>query len=191
MMNQRVFALWLACAAQALLLALPVAAQGLRITPQAGAARPATRPVDNTPRRADYIVAVVNSEPITNNEVRTRAALFAQQLTQQGQPVPPGAEFSREVLERLISEKAQLQLARESGIKVDDSAVDQAEQNVARQNQVDVAELRRRLASDGMSLKTFRDELRDQLMITRLRDRELDSRVKVSDLEVDRFIQER
>ncbi len=191
MMNQRVFALWLACAAQALLLALPVAAQGLRITPPAGAARPATRPVDNTPRRADYIVAVVNSEPITNNEVRTRMAQFAQQLTQQGQPVPPGAEFSREVLERLISEKAQLQLAKESGIKVDDSAVDQAEQNVARQNQVDVAELRRRLAGDGMSLKTFRDELRDQLMVTRLRDRELESRVKVGDLEVDQFIKER
>jgi peptidyl-prolyl cis-trans isomerase SurA len=191
MMNQRVFALWLACAAQALLLALPVGAQGLRITPQGGAARPATRPIDNTPRRADYIVAVVNAEPITNNEVRTRMAQFAQQLTQQGQPVPQGPEFSREVLERLISEKAQLQLAKENGIKVDDSAVDQAEQNVARQNQIDVAELRRRLTSDGMTLKAFRDELRDQLMVTRLRDRELDSRVKVSDLEVDRFIQER
>lgn len=192
MMNQRVFALWLACAAQALLLALPVAAQGLRITPQGGGvARPAARPADNTPRRADYIVAVVNAEPITNNEVRTRMAQFAQQLTQQGQQVPGGAEFSREVLERLISEKAQLQLAKENGIKVDDSAVDQAEQNVARQNQVDVAELRRRLAGDGISLKTFRDELRDQLMITRLRDRELESRVKVTDLEVDRFIKER
>lgn len=192
MMNQRVFALWLACAAQALLLALPVAAQGLRITPQGGGvARPAVRPADNTPRRADYIVAVVNAEPITNNEVRTRMAQFAQQLTQQGQQVPGGAEFSREVLERLISEKAQLQLAKENGIKVDDGAVDQAEQNVARQNQVDVAELRRRLAGDGISLKTFRDELRDQLMITRLRDRELESRVKVTDLEVDRFIKER
>ena len=191
MMNQRVFALWLACAAQALLLALPVAAQGIRITPQAGAARPATRPADNTPRRADYIVAVVNSEPITNIEVRSRMTQFAQQLTQQGQPVPPEAAFSREVLERLIGEKAQLQLARENGIKVDDSAVDQAEQNVARQNQVDVAELRRRLAGDGMSLQTFRDELRDQLMLTRLRDRELESRVKVTDLEVDQFIKER
>jgi peptidyl-prolyl cis-trans isomerase SurA len=191
MMNQRVFALWLACAAQALMLALPVAAQGLRITPQGGATRPATRPADNTPRRADYIVAVVNSEPITNNEVRSRMTQFAQQLTQQGQPVPPGAEFSRQVLERLISEKAQLQLARESGIKVDDGAVDQAEQNVARQNQIDVAELRRRLAGDGMSLQTFREELRDQLMVTRLRDRELESRVKVTDLEVDQFIKER
>ena len=192
MMNQRVFALWLACAAQALLLALPAGAQGLRITPPGGGvARPATRPADNAPRRADYIVAVVNSEPITNNDVRTRMVQFAQQLTQQGQQVPSGPEFSREVLERLISEKAQLQLAKESGIKVDDSAVDQAEQNVARQNQVDVAELRRRLTSDGMTLKAFRDDLRDQLMVTRLRDRELDSRVKVTDLEVDQFIKDR
>jgi peptidyl-prolyl cis-trans isomerase SurA len=69
--------------------------------------------------------------------------------------------------------------------------VDQAEQNVARQNQIDVAELRRRLAGDGMSLQTFREELRDQLMVTRLRDRELESRVKVTDLEVDQFIKER
>ena len=150
MMNQRVFTLLLVCAAQALVMTLPAAAQGLRMAPQ-GAARPPARATDG-PRRADYIVAVVNSEPITNNEVRSRMAQFAQTLSQQGQPVPPAAEFSREVLERLVSEKAQLQLARENGIKVDESAVDQAEQNVARQNQIDVAELRLRIAGDGMSL---------------------------------------
>jgi peptidyl-prolyl cis-trans isomerase SurA len=190
MMNKRVFALRLACAAQALALALPLAAQGLRMPPGAPG-RPTARAAENSPQRADYIVAVVNSEPITNNEVRTRMAQFAQQLAQQGQAVPPAPEFARQVLERLISEKAQLQLARENGIKVDESAVDQAEQNVARQNQIDVTELRRRLASEGMTQKVFRDELRDQLMITRLRERELDSRVKVNDLEVEQFIRER
>ncbi len=191
MMNTRVFALRLACAVQALVLALPLGAQGLRIAPQSAATRAAGRAADNSPQRADYIVAVVNSEPITNNQVRTRMGQFAQQLQQQGQSVPPEAQFAREVLERLISEKAQLQLARENGVKVDESAVDQAEQNVARQNQIDVTELRRRLTSEGMSLTVFRDELRDQLMITRLRERELDSRVKVNDLEVDQFIRDR
>jgi len=190
-MKQRVFALWLACAAQALVLILPAAAQGLRIPPTAGPGRPAVRPADNSPRRADYIVAVVNSEPITNHEVRLRMAQFGQQLAQQGQAVPAGPEFAREVLERLVSEKAQLQLARENGIKVDEGAVDQAEQNVARQNQIDVAELRRRLAADGLSLSMFRDELRNQLMVTRLRERELDARVKVTDLEVDQYIRDR
>ncbi len=190
-MKQRVFALWLACAVQALALTLPAAAQGLRIPPTAGPGRLAVRPADSGPRRADYIVAVVNSEPITNHEVRMRMARFAQQLAQQGQAVPPGPEFAREVLERLISEKAQLQLAQEMGIKVDVASIDQAEQNVARQNQIDVAELRRRLAADGMPLSQFRDELRNQLMVTRLRERELDARVKVTDLEVDQYIRDR
>ena len=190
-MNQRVFVLWMAFAAQALALALPAAAQGLRITPGAGAGRTAPRAVDNTPRSADYIVAVVNAEPITNNEVRSRMVRFEQQLAQQGQRVPSGPEFTRQVLERLISEKAQLQLARENGLKVDEGAVDQAEQNVARQNQIDVAELRRRLTSDGMTLSQFREELRNQLLLTRLRERELDTKVKVSDLDVDLYIRER
>src|SRR5690349_1322476 len=114
-MNQRQYVLWLACAAQALALQMPAAAQGLRPGPLSGV-RPAPRAADNTPRAADYIVAVVNSEPITNNEVRARMARFEQQLAQQGQGVPPRPEFARQVLERLISEKAQLQLARELGV---------------------------------------------------------------------------
>jgi peptidyl-prolyl cis-trans isomerase SurA len=187
-MNQRAFVLWLACAVQALALAMPAAAQGFR---PPSAARPAPRPADSGPRSADYIVAVVNSEPITNNEVRQRMERFEQQLQQQGQGIPPRAEFARQVLERLISEKAQLQLARETGIKVDEGAVDQAELNVARQNQIDVRELRRRLAAEGIAPATFREDLRSQLLLTRLRERELDARVRVSDLDVDQFIRER
>ena len=188
-MNQRAFVLWLACAVQALALALPAAAQGFR--PPASTARPAARPADSGPRPADYIVAVVNSEPITNNEVRQRMERFQQQLQQQGQGVPPRPEFARQVLERLISEKAQLQLARNNGIKIDDGAVDQAELNVARQNQIDVRELRRRLAAEGIAPAAFREDLRNQLLLTRLRERELDARVRVSDLEVDQYIRER
>jgi peptidyl-prolyl cis-trans isomerase SurA len=186
-MNKPTHAPWLACIALAL--ALPAAAQGLRATPQPGAAQPAPR-ADNAPRPADYIVAVVNSEPITNHEVRSRMVRFEQQLAQQGQRIPPRAEFARQVLERLISEKAQLQLARETGIKVEESLVDQAEQNVARQNQMDVAELRRRLAADGLGLSQFREDLRNQLLLTRLRERELESRVKVTDLDVEQFLRE-
>ncbi|MBG9388969.1 peptidylprolyl isomerase [Caenimonas aquaedulcis] len=184
-MNLRPSALGLVFAAQALVLALPAAAQGFRPLPFT-AARPAAR--DTGPRQADYIVAVVNSEPITNNEVRDRMARFEQQLAQQGQPVPPRAEFARQVLERLISERAQLQLARENGIKAEEAAVDLAEQNVARQNRIDVPELRKRLAADGIPLAQFRADLREQLLLTRLRERELESRVRVSDLEIDEFL---
>ena len=189
-MNHRPYALWLACIAQALALAAPAAAQGLRAAPLPGAPRPAARPAESGPRSADFIVAVVNSEPITNNEVRTRMQRFEQQLSQQGQQLPPRAEFARQVLERLISEKAQLQVARENGVKIDETQVDQAEQTVARQNQIAVPELRRRLEADGIPLAQFRNELRDQLLLTRLRERELDSRVKVNDLEVDQYIRE-
>ena len=190
MTKQRAFVLGLAFAAQAAVLTPAAHSQGLRVSPQLGASRPAARVNDSSPRAADYIVAVVNSEPITNNEVRSRMIRFEQQLAQQGTSLPARPELARQVLERMISEKAQLQLARETGIKIDEAAVDQAEQNVARQNQVEVAELRRRVAADGVEPAQFRDDLRNQLLLTRLRDRELEARVKVSDLELDRFIRE-
>lgn len=166
---------------------LPAAAQGLRSTPQIGA-RPAPR--DAGPQPADYIVAVVNSEPITNNEVRRRMVRYEQQLAQQGSAMPPRAQLAREVLDRLITEKAQLQVARESGVRADEALVDQAETSVARQNGVDVNELRRRLVAEGMSPAQFREDLRNQLLLQRLRDRELDSRVKVSELEIDQYLRE-
>jgi peptidyl-prolyl cis-trans isomerase SurA len=142
-------------------------------------------------RSADFIVAVVNSEPITNQEVISRMQRLVPQLAMQGRPVPPRAEFAKAVLERLISERAQLQAAREGGIRISDEAVDQAAADVARQNQVSMAELRRRLASDGLSLERFRQDLRDELLLARLREREVDGRVRVSEQDVDRFMAEK
>ena len=143
-----------------------------------------------SPQQADYIVAIVNSEPILNSEVRVRAERAAQQAAQSGNPLPPRNVFVRQVVERLINEKAQLQQAKDTGIKVDDAAVDQAEQSVARQNGVEVAEMRRRLAADGIPQARFREDLRSQLTLLRLRDREVEGRVKVSDLEVDQYIRD-
>lgn len=182
-------AVWLAGMATAAF-TVPAAAQGLRTSPLLGSSRPTPRPADNTPRAADYIVAVVNSEPITNNEVRSRLVRFEQQLAQQGTPMPPRPELTRQVLERLISEKAQLQLAREGGVKVDEALVNQAEQNVARQNLIEVPELRKRLESDGIAVTAFRDDLRNQLLLTRLREREIEPRVKITDLDVNQFIRD-
>ncbi len=139
-------------------------------------------------RSADFIVAVVNSEPITNQELLSRMQRLVPQLAMQGRPVPPRDEFARLVLERLISERAQLQAAREGGIRVSDEAVDQAAEDVARQNQVGMAELRRRMASDGLSFERFRQDLRDELLLARLREREVEGRVRVSEQDVDRFL---
>src|SRR5690606_17601311 len=114
----RFLALGLACAALLGALHTPVAAQGLRATPLFGGSRTegfGSGP--SGPRPADFIVAVVNSEPITNNEVRMRLLRYEQQLAQQGVAMPPRPQLAREVVERLILERAQLQLARESGVR--------------------------------------------------------------------------
>ncbi len=150
----------------------------------------ASSPSPAPSRQADFIVAVVNSEPITNHDVQSRIERIAQQASQQGARLPPRDEMAKQVLDRLILERAQLQLAKENGLRADEAAIDLAEQNVARQNKVDVAELRRRLARDGVPLAQFRGEIRDQILVSRLRERELDARVKVSDVDVEQFLRE-
>ena len=143
-----------------------------------------------TAGQADYIVAVVNSEPITNNEVRAEVARLTQELARQNQAAPAPDELRRQVLERLINERAQLQMARETGIRVDDAAIDLAEQAIARQNQVDVAGLRARMAKDGVDAVRFRSQLRDQILLSRLHEREIESRIRVSDTDVDHALEE-
>ncbi len=139
---------------------------------------------------ADFIVAVVNSTPITNVELQLRLLRVQQQLSRQGN-VPPRSQLLREVLERLILERAQLQLARELGVTPDEAAVDQAVDNVALQNQVSLEELKRRLSADGVDYARFRADVRDELTLVRLREREVDSRVKVSEQDIDQFFRDR
>jgi peptidyl-prolyl cis-trans isomerase SurA len=151
---------------------------------------PAAAQSQRAPSAADFIVAVVNSAPITNIELQLRLLRVQQQLSRQGN-VPPRSQLVREVLERLILERAQLQLARELGVAPDDAAVDQAVDNVALQNQVSLEELKRRLSADGVEYARFRADLRDELTLVRLREREVDSRVKVSEQDIDQFFRDR
>ena len=141
-------------------------------------------------RSADFIVAVVNSEPLTNNEVRGKLLRAEQQLTQQGGALPTRVELSGQVLERLISDKAQLQAARLSGLRIDDNTIQNAVQNVAQQNQMTVEQLRQRLTADGIAFAAFQNELRDELLVNRFRQREVDARVVVTDSEIDQFLTE-
>ena len=173
--------------------ALMAQAQGLKPSLQLRAPELATvrgAAAGTGQQAADYIVAVVNSEPITNNEVRAKLVRAEQQLTQQGAALPPRGELARQVMERLIGDKAQLQLARTSGLKVEENAVESAVLGVARQNQISVEELRRRLVADGISYSQFRSELRDEIMISRLRQRELESRVTITEQNIDQFLRE-
>ncbi len=141
-------------------------------------------------RSADFIVAIVNSEPITNYEVRARLLQIEQQLSARGGVVPPRQELFAQVLERLISERVQTQQARDIGIRVEAAALDSAVLNVARQNQITVDQLRARLREDGMDYNNFRNNLRDELLLQRVREREVEPRVRISDAELDQFVRE-
>jgi peptidyl-prolyl cis-trans isomerase SurA len=169
----------------------PLLAQGLRLPSGAAtAADTSATTATSASTASDFIVAVVNSEPITNAEVQREVLRVRAQLAQQQRPQPDARLLAQEVLESLIDMKAQLQFAREGGVRIEDLAVDQAEQNIAQQNKVDVAELRRQLARDGLSVSQFRSELQDQITLQRLREREVEARVRVSDLEIDQYLQE-
>ena len=164
-----------------------VHAQGIRLPVTPGAVASGS---SGTQRASDYIVAIVNSEPVTNQQVRQEMQRMAQLLAQQQQAMPTPAVLAEQALERLIIERTQIQYAREVGIKIEDFALDEAEQAVARQNQVDLEELHRRVLADGISRSQFRTSLREQLLLSRVREREVGQRVRVSELDIDQYLRE-
>jgi peptidyl-prolyl cis-trans isomerase SurA len=166
-----------------------VHAQGLKAAGGLGgpSARAAIQQA-NEPVTTDFIVAVVNNEPITNQEVQSRVRRATEQMGRTGAPVPPRPQLREQVLESLILEKAQLQLATEQNIRVDDVALDDAERTVARQNQLTVTQMHEQLKAQGLDLSEFRANLRKQLLLQRLREREVEPRVKVTEPDVERFL---
>ena len=169
----------------------PAAAPAAAPAGAAAAAVAAPAPASAAPREADFIVAVVNTEPVTNNEVRARIARAQRQLAERGGPQPPADVLRKEMLERLIAERAQLQYARETGLKVDDGALAQAELSIARQNQLaTVEQLYQRIQQEGIAVQDFRDDVRNQVLLARLREREIEPKLRVTDAEVEAFIRE-
>ncbi len=139
----------------------------------------------------DFIVAVVDSQPITNHEVNVRAKLMLQQLNEQQKSIASSKEILKTSLEKLITEKALLQHAKEVGISVDDGAVSAAEQRVAAQNQTSVEALHKKVLSEGKSIASFRLGLKEQLTLQRLSERNVPGRIKVSDIELDQAVSQR
>jgi peptidyl-prolyl cis-trans isomerase SurA len=137
----------------------------------------------------DRIVAVVNEEVVTGLELEERLNLVSRQLERQGTPLPERTVLERQMLDRIIFEMLQLQYAKEAGIKVEDGQLDRAVQRIAQDNQVGLAEFRTMVERDGVSFPKFRDEIRNQIAIGQLRDREVDSKVLVTDSEVDTELQ--
>lgn len=152
-----------------------------------GVADAQTRPAVE-PKLADRIVAVVNDEVITLLELNSRLNQALAQLKQQGTPLPPRAELEKQMLERLVTNKVQLQQAREMGLRVDDAQLEQALQRIAGNNKMSLAQFRDALQKDGIGFAKFREEIRDEITISRLREREVENKIVISEGEIDNYL---
>lgn len=139
-------------------------------------------------RTVDRVIAVVNDEVITRQELEGRVAEVRERLRQQGGAMPGAEEITQRVLENLVVERAQMQLAEAQGIRVDESQVDEGIRRIAEDNRLSLNELRERLASEGTSFARFRDQVRSEIVRARLREIEVESRVQVSDADVDAWL---
>lgn len=141
-------------------------------------------------RPADFIVAVVNNELVTQVEVEQRMARAREQAAAAKVTLPPPAQLRGEIVNALINERVLVTYARDSGQRVEDPELDRAVANVAAANKLTLQALRERLQAEGIDFNRFRANLRDQILSERVREREVQGRIKVSDAEVDALIAE-
>jgi len=137
----------------------------------------------------DRIVAIVNEDVITRIDLQQQLALAVDTLKRQGTPLPPADVLERQVLERMISQRMQLQLAKDSGLRIEDAVLDKTIARIAQQNKLSVDQLRAALERDGVPFTRFREDIRGEITIARLREREVDSKTVVTEGEIDAFIQ--
>jgi peptidyl-prolyl cis-trans isomerase SurA len=149
------------------------------------AAQPAQRP-----QLIDRIVAIVNSEVITQRDLTDRMTLVSAELQRQRVNAPPQDVLERQVLERIITDRVQVQFARDSGVRIDDLQLDRTLGMIADQNKLTLAEFRRALEAQGIPFDRFREDIRNEIVISRLREREVDSKIQIGESEIDTFLQE-
>ncbi len=136
----------------------------------------------------DRIVAVVNNEVITSIDLAERVKFAQQQLKQQGTPPPPLAVLERQILDRMISDSVQLQYAKETGLRIDDAELERALGRIAQENKLALAQLRSAIEKSGVPFTKFREDIRNEIIMARLREREVDNKIVVTDGEIDNFI---
>ena len=158
----------------------------LALTATASATLAQTRDVELRP--GDYIVAVVNSELVTAGEVQQRLTRAQQDAARSGAKLPPADVLRKQVVDSLIDERVQVTNARDLGVKVDEAEVDRAIANVAAQNQLTLPQLRERLKAEGIDYSHFRDTLRDQIAVERVRERDVVGRIQIPDREIDDLV---
>lgn len=136
----------------------------------------------------DSIYVVVNDEVITRNEVKARVAQIAQRLRAQNAQMPDPADLERQVVESMIVERSQLQMAKEMGVRVNDTMLDRAIGRIAEGQKMSVQDMRNQMEKEGMKFADFREEIRNEIMLQQLREHEVDSKIQVSDAEVDTYL---
>ncbi|MES2536479.1 MAG: peptidylprolyl isomerase [Pseudomonadota bacterium] len=139
-------------------------------------------------RLVDTIVAVVNNEVITYQDLEARTRLIEQRMKSQNAQMPPRAELQKQLLERMIVDRAQMQLAKEVGIRVDDIMLDRSVARIAEQNKMSLQDFRNQLEREGMPFARFREDIRSEIMLQRLREREVDNKIQITESEVDNYL---
>ena len=144
----------------------------------------------SAPARGDYIVAVVNQELVTYSDVMRRLQAIEQDAARSGARLPAREQLLNDVVNALIDDRAQLSHARDTGLRVDEAELDRAAANVAAQNQLTLPQFRERLAAEGLDYARFRNNLRDQILLQRVREREVQGRIRVTEAEIDDYLAE-
>jgi len=142
-------------------------------------------------RNGDYIVAVVNQELVTAGEVQQRLERVRDEAARGKRDLPPAAVLRAQIVSALIDERVQVTNARDSGVKLDEAEIDRAISSVALQNQLTIAQLRQKLRQEGIEYAKFRATVRDQMLVERVREREVMERVRISEAEIDALLDER
>lgn len=136
----------------------------------------------------DRVVAVVNDEALTQYELDDARRVVQAQLKQQKVEPPAPDVLDKQVLERLITQRALLQQAKEEGVKIDDTMVERAIQRIAQENKLSADDFRKLLARENIPYTKYRDDIRNEMIVQRLREREVDSKIQVTDAEVDQYL---
>ena len=139
----------------------------------------------------DRVVAIVNNVVIVFSELKNRIQTVRSQLSQSGTQPPPRHVLTKQVLERLILERLQIELANRTGIRVGDDELNRAVAGIARQNGLELREFRDILEQDGYNFAKFREEIRREILLARVQQRSVHSRIKVTGREVDNFLETR
>ena len=137
----------------------------------------------------DKIMVIVNDDVITRHELDERIVTVVGQLKKQGTPLPEDAVLEKQILERMIGDLLQQQFAKETGLKIDDVQLDKTLLRIAQQNNIaSLTGFRAKIEQDGVNFNKFREEIRSEILTSRLREREVDSRLVISDNEIDNYI---